>query len=419
MKPQALRIAVAPAFFTLAVLTACGGENAPATVVQDSAGVSVIVNDPERPEWARDQVWYLDTPEQPDLQLGNQPGAPGHELYGVEHAWRLRDGRIVVANGGFGDLRLFDATGLFLERFLSPEGDAFPSAARPIRIVELGADSVLVALADGRLAPLQLSGRLTRAFRPQVPDGVTDPLRVIGRFADGSVLIRGAIPFDSVGSGVRRHRVHLGRYGLDGERIASFGEFDDRSELLGDGLLVFAAEGAFAASDSTVWYGDESSFELREVGSEGRTLRIVRLGLEPIPVTKTDTSTYRQNAIAQLQRTATSDAALDTAKSSAPVEPAESTVARYSYPATFPAYSEIVVDEPGNVWVRHYQWFDIGSEKRWSVFAPDGHYLGDVLTPNLLEIYQIGEDFVLGRMASSRGREAVYLFKLTKPAPAP
>ena len=56
--------------------------------------------------------------------------------------------------------------------------------------------------------------------------------------------------------------------------------------------------------------------------------------------------------------------------------------------------------------------------RRRSVFAPEGRYLGDVLTPTILEIHHIGADFVVGRMASSRSREAVYLFELLKPANA-
>ena len=49
------------------------------------------------------------------------------------------------------------------------------------------------------------------------------------------------------------------------------------------------------------------------------------------------------------------------------------------------------------------------------MFDPDGSYLGIVRVPSLLEIFQIGPDFVLGRMADTRGREAVYVYTLIKP----
>ena len=85
------------------------------------------------------------------------------------------------------------------------------------------------------------------------------------------------------------------------------------------------------------------------------------------------------------------------------------------YADSFPAYDRILVDDEGNVWARNYQWFDIGSGYAWSVFDPTGVYLGIVRVPSLLEIFQIGPDFVLGGMADSRGREALYVYTLTKP----
>ena len=78
-----------------------------------------------------------------------------------------------------------------------------------------------------------------------------------------------------------------------------------------------------------------------------------------------------------------------------------------------------IVDDVGDIWVRNYQWFDLGSGKGWTVFDPEGRYLGEVTTPSILEIHQIGNDFVLGRMADRSGREAVYIFPLVKPGITP
>ena len=78
----------------------------------------------------------------------------------------------------------------------------------------------------------------------------------------------------------------------------------------------------------------------------------------------------------------------------------------------------LAADDIGDLWVRNYQWFEVGSGKNWTVFDPEGRYLGEVTTPSILEIHQIGADFVLGRMADGRGREAVYIFVLEKPGAA-
>lgn len=93
----------------------------------------------------------------------------------------------------------------------------------------------------------------------------------------------------------------------------------------------------------------------------------------------------------------------------------DTTLRQSVFADTFPAYDRILVDDVGNLWVRNYQWFDMGSGYAWSVFDPVGRFLGEVRIPSLLEIYQIGPDFVLGRMATITGREAVYEYGLLKP----
>jgi hypothetical protein len=49
------------------------------------------------------------------------------------------------------------------------------------------------------------------------------------------------------------------------------------------------------------------------------------------------------------------------------------------------------------------------------VFDAAGRFLGDVETPSRLELHDIGDDYVLGRMSDGRGAEAAYLYSLIKP----
>jgi hypothetical protein len=51
---------------------------------------------------------------------------------------------------------------------------------------------------------------------------------------------------------------------------------------------------------------------------------------------------------------------------------------------------------------------------RWSVFDPDGAVLGTIETPQGLVVYQIGEDFLLGRMRDDFGVERVVRFPLDR-----
>jgi hypothetical protein len=121
----------------------------------------------------------------------------------------------------------------------------------------------------------------------------------------------------------------------------------------------------------------------------------------PSPVTVADTLAYRRAAVRTLS---------DTIEEST----AERLVQSYRFPETFPAYSEMRVDRVGNVWLRGYHWYDLGAPITWSVFDPEGRYLGDLPIPSLMEIHDIGDRYVLGRMAANRA-EAVYLYEIQKP----
>ena len=82
---------------------------------------------------------------------------------------------------------------------------------------------------------------------------------------------------------------------------------------------------------------------------------------------------------------------------------------------TFPAFSTILADAVGNLWVREY---DFPREERpaplWTVFDPDGHALGFVETPEGLEVHEIGEDYILGRVKGELGVESVQLWPLER-----
>jgi hypothetical protein len=383
---------------------ACSGDSGPASMAADSAGVTIVTNDPDQPVWDRDTAWRL--APAPKIQVGNVPGDPGHQLYGVEHSRRLRDGGILVANTGLGDVRVYDVNGTPMNTYPLP-ASLSEGPVQPMIVSTLPGDSILVALADGGLAIIRPDGFIGRRV-PPVPaqDGGVMKLTPVGIFGDGALLMRGDLPYDTVQPGIRRHPIRLYRYDKSGGRPTPLGDFGAKAEMVGEGVLVWAPEGQFATADSTVWYGDSERFEVREVAPSGRTLRIFRLDLAPAEVTAADTAIFRRGALTQLQGNSTEDSA-------------RAVVEEYRYPATFPTFDRVVADALGNVWVRHFGWFDLGADKTWSIFASDGRYLGDLSTPAILEIHQIGPDWLLGRMATARGREAVYVWDIIKPGEAP
>ena len=390
---------------TLALLLlvgGCGGgdgDSGEETVVSDSAGVRVVASDPRRAAWGPADVWTLSA--NPRLQVGNRI-SENQQLYQVRGAQRLPDGTLLVANTGQGTVRVFDARGTHVRNLTTPAGG--DSTIAPAGVYALPGDSVLAVGLDGSISVWAPDGRPVRRARVTLPpEAVLGSFRSEGRFEDGTLLYRVDLPDDSVATGTGRRRIRLLRYGADGRLIAPVGDFEDQALLFADrGGWIFGPSASHAIADSTLWYGTGERFELHEITVDGRTRQIFRLDKPGTPVLSTDRLAYNAAVTGQVEGTSLA-ARLDT------------TLAASVYADTFPAYDRILVDDEGNVWARNYQWFDLGSGYAWSVFDPDGRYLGVVRTPTLLDIFQIGPDFVLGRMADSRGREAVYVYALNKP----
>ena len=93
-------------------LDGCGDSNETTdnglrVVVQDSAGVTIVENDPSAPDSRL--PWQFGA--QPSLSIGSVTSGDADELFQVTDAMRLADGRIVIANMGSSELRVFNADG--------------------------------------------------------------------------------------------------------------------------------------------------------------------------------------------------------------------------------------------------------------------------------------------------------------------
>ena len=77
------------------------------TGVEDSAGILIVKN--ARPEAGSRLGWQV-TPE-PAVSIGTIEGGEDFQLHRVDDGLKLRDGRIVVANGGSHQLSGLDRAG--------------------------------------------------------------------------------------------------------------------------------------------------------------------------------------------------------------------------------------------------------------------------------------------------------------------
>ena len=94
-----------------------------------------------------------------------------------------------------------------------------------------------------------------------------------------------------------------------------------------------------------------------------------------------------------------------------------------SQETTLPAFSEMLVDNDGNVWLREYDRQDAidpgesaaDAERRWFVFSAAGRLISHVVTPARFRPMYIGRDEPLGVWFDQDDVEHVRAYSLRKP----
>ena len=79
----------------------------------------------------------------------------------------------------------------------------------------------------------------------------------------------------------------------------------------------------------------------------------------------------------------------------------------------FPAFSSLQSDLLGFLWVREYN-FPEQDENIWTVFDADGRVQGFMETPAEVDVFEIGEDYILSGTTDELGVERVQLWLLDR-----
>lgn len=149
---------------------ACGGDGASTgtAVVRDSAGIVIVENGP----LAAAPVWTV--PDSPLVSLGGQPGDPGHDLNRVVAGRFLPGGRILVADAGSAQLRVFDSTGRFLQA-VGRQGNGPGEFANYVMLVPPSGDSLLTVDGAQRYSVFGPDLSLVRSFRVERTRATASP----------------------------------------------------------------------------------------------------------------------------------------------------------------------------------------------------------------------------------------------------
>lgn len=407
MKFRAPILRIPASALAVLALPACEGADSPdrpATQVRDSAGIRIIEN-ASPPEGSR-LNWRIGS--EPTLSIGEVDGDDPYLLYLARDATRLSDGRIVVANRGTQELRVFDARGTYLETW-GGEGEG-PGEFTELWSVERWPGDSIAAWTARRLgiSVFASDGSYGRTFNME---SYGSPLWIyfspVSVTPDGSVLA--VLSPEVADTTVAELRDGEGR------TTANFGAHPsiEMHRFVEDGratsfLKIFGRRPVFATWGERVVIGSTDRYELKAFRADGSLERLVRRAHVPRAPTPADVAAY----IDDRQPPPTPD------MSDAQAESARRWRRGYeSVPVAehFPAFESIMTDVLDHLWVEEYEF--PGEERPgslWTVFDPEGHVLGFVETPEAPLILEIGEDYILTWFRDDLDVEYVQLWPLER-----
>lgn len=398
-------------FVVALVLLACIGA-CDATPRLDSTRPTGIVVESRAPRWSAANAWRLDTV--PEVVIGEPDGTAEYALSNVIGGVRLSDGRIVIANRGTDDLRYYDARGKHL-RTTGREGNG-PGEFRFIDAIGIVRDTVLVWDAFARRVS-RFDGSGTFAGSTTL-ESLDLPFPVLlGFWGDGSMLLRrrGDSGQDVDREGEYVDSVTYLRYSArTGERIAVLGPYLDgelfravadrhyRTEH-----VIFGKRGLVATGDSGFYRVETDRFAATLHGPGGTPVRTVRRPHASSRATAAEVAVHREKLEQEDEEITRMSPQMAAAQ--------RRLIETLPHRPTLPAVTAIHVDRQDNLWLRAYVPPDAPAAE-WSVFDPQGYWLGIVNVPADFHVLEIGEDWMLARTADPLdGVERVVLHRLRKP----
>ena len=371
---------------------------------RDSAGIRIIDN--ERPPDGSRLGWLIG-PE-PSVTIGVREGEEPYMLHFAHGASKLPDGRIVVANNGSKELRVFDARGTHLASWGGRGQGPGEFSADLVAVKPWRGDSIIAwnSQSGQVMSVFDAQGNFGRSFRLETTPGDFRSFRSAGAVrADGTILATAFAGGDDVVVEI---------WNGDGTLSASLGKHPFREvykiqggpEGGGRGVatVAFGLELRAGLWGDLALVGVTNRYEIRAFRGDGTLARIVRRDHVPRPTTEADRDRYVERELAGWEH-------LSPDQRRRMREGAED----MPFAKTFPAFRWIMGDAAGNLWVREY---DFPGEERpaplWTVFDPAGRVLGFVETPKRLRILEIGEDYILGGTVDEMEVESIQLWPLER-----
>lgn len=352
--------------------------------VSDSAGVRIAKNGtlPLTDPWQ---------PDAPELEIGTVGGDPEYQLYRVSSAKRLPDGRLVVANAGSREIRIYSGEGEHLLSF-GQSGDG-PADFRYPTAVSVLDDGTLRVQDRGDLVHFTIDGEfigretLDRGALMEMVDGPFEG----GSWVDGETYVVPEYDWDErpgppTPGPLYRPQMTFIAVNIPTEETNTLGQFGgilQQYRDVGGGQVrsivpPFAHSTTFRSGDGVFVVADNAVPEFHAYTSDGSHL-IVRWREEPEDITPEEVSDWQERQLAMSW----------TDGQRPELRRGWSTMELPPYKAF---YDQVVPTSDGAFWVTH----STGeATARLVRFGPNGRYDRELLVPYLYRVMDGGDDWVL------------------------
>lgn len=402
MNVQLTFFRAALAAVAVSVLVACRDVDSPGVLVtrtQNSTEVPIVEN--ARPVDGSRLGWRIGP--RPVVSIGKQYGDEAYLLFYATDATRLSDGRLVVLNYSSAELRVFDGEGIHMDTW-GGRGDGPGEFSIPVsQIARLPGDSVIVwnpqfpsmSVFDPTGNPERkvqvLQGREPRA----------DPILPVAVLRDGSILAGPDLGFETGDSVVVELRDATGAFKSSlGTHLGLERHLDYQSRTIY--RAIFGRSLVMEPWGELVVVTPTDRYELQVFAQDGSLARVVRRD----HVLRTPSAAHVEGFIeARASRLVDEEAREQRRRGYESVPVAEH----------LPAFGSVIADALDHLWVEEF--VPPGEERQgvlWSVFDPDGRILGFVETPEELEVYEIGADYILGQVEDELGVESILVWPLER-----
>lgn len=363
------------------------------------------------------ESWTI-VPE-PELSIGTTMGDDDHLFQSVQTAHRLPDGSILVADRGRSALRIYEADGTLRTEFGgSGEG---PGEFQSIYGTWLTPDDRIVVWDAGtqRITTFSPDGDLLSTARvgsdtDGAPDrrGAPNLEAYLGSFADGSALVAALEARSRPGErSVEADRWSLLRLSTDGEVRSVVGELRGMRRF-GFRPVPYGPVPKVAVDSATLYVSDGYEPEITVLDENGDTLRTIQVAA-PEPSTDVMWSSLEEELGQRSGRSA--ELQLENLRRD-----------RIPRSDRVPAFSDLLVDDRGLLWVKLYEvpddavglrtksalWPDPGGE--WWVVRPSGELVASVRMPERVTPLEIRGDRLLGLSRDELGVERIVIHAIER-----